>query len=395
MPTNVTNWLLRRGAGALFNLQRTPYVSGTDAITANPKKSQTSQIHDHTRQYLTNWPAKSVVKIKGSGLTINALELETRHTYKEGYANPQHYENTDQLWMDIATTVQNSGTQLPSGAPVIWPTYFGGSDWSLYDSAEWFVNVKYQQDKDGDGIVEDYYEVFKANVSTSFYDAGNIGLGYFPCTTAYYPDETSEMTGAYTAAAPPQFPDVTIYANFGTTKKYALDAISAAPTIGPYDGASFCARHPDDSAHGLASYVTKYGNVPFLNNTGTSRVGIIGSYRHASTDSPGELCLQADCECKFFYTPDACEDCWYAGKTVTIDITYKQISFTDNGPGEDGSGMLNKSVTKGSASTHSTVTKTLTLPTGLTRQQVGSTFTVPTLAGYAVVIDDIKLVSVS
>lgn len=393
MPTNVTNWLLRRGAGALFNLQRTPYVAGTDAITANPKKTQANQVHDHTRQYLTNWPASSVFKISGAGLTINGLELDTRFTYKTGGANPYHHDNTDQLWLDIAITVQNSGTQLTSGAPVIWPTYFGGSDYSLYNTAEWFVNVAYQEDKDGDGTPEDYYEVFKANVSTAF---DSSGLVYFPCTTAYYPDETSEMTGTYTAAAPPQFPDVTIYANFGTTKKYALDALSAATLSSPSDGASFCARHPDDSAHGLASFIIKQGNVPYVQNPSgyTANVGIIGSYRHASTDSPAFECLQADCECKFFYTPDACDDCWYAGKTVTIDITYKQIQFTDNGPSEDGV-YLTKSVTKGSATTHSTVTKTLTLPTGLTRQQVGSTFTVPTLAGYAVVIDDIKLVSVS
>ena len=49
----------------------------------------------------------------------------------------------------------------------------------------------------------------------------------------------------------------------------------------------------------------------------------------------------------------------------------------------------------GSPTTHSTVTKTLTLPSGRTRVQVGDTFSVPTSDGYAVVIDDIKLVSVT
>ena len=393
MPTNVDNWLTRRGAGALLNLQRTPFVVGADAITANPKKAQANKNFSHTNQYLTNWPTKSVVKISGSpGIEMNALELETRRTIKYGDWTAVYYEETDQLYIDIASAASNSATDFSIGAPVIWPSYFNGSDYSLYNTAEWIANVKYQLDKDSDGIPEDYYDIYKVNVTSTPSNTGNSSLMTYPCSTSVELEQTTEATGAYQAKPTQQFPDVTIYANFGTTKKYALDVLSAAPTDGPSTGASFCARHPDDPAHGLASYVIEQNHIPYLN--GGQSVSFIGSYRHTSTDSPASVCLQADCECKFFYTPGACDDCWYAGKTVTIEITYKKIAFTDSGPTYTGT-TLDKTVTMGSATSHSTVTKTLTLPSGRTRVQVGDTFSVPTSDGYAVVIDDIKLVSVT
>ena len=151
MPTNVTNWLLRRGAGALFNLQRTPMVAGTDGITSNPKKTQANNNFSHTNQYLTNWPTKSVYKISGSqGLTMNVLELETTYTIWTAAAILTDLD-PDQFLLTILSEAY--GATASTLAPVIWPLDFGGSDLTLYTTAEYVANEHYTQDKDGDGVV--------------------------------------------------------------------------------------------------------------------------------------------------------------------------------------------------------------------------------------------------
>jgi hypothetical protein len=162
-------------------------------------------------------------------------------------------------------------------------------------------------------------------------------------------------------------------------------------------------RLPADSAHDLSSFVH------FLYNSSTEAGWIVTSndanglhnnifsYRHASADKAPSRNQKMDTECKWFYTPSACEDCWYSGKTVTVDIIYKKAPITKTtSSDDDGTDWVVTSTNAlGSWSTHSTVTQTLTLPSGFTRQQVGSTFSVPTQDGYVVALDDIKFVSVA
>jgi len=54
MATIVENWLLSRSAGALFNLQKTPYDKAVNAIDANRNKTQVNTTVNHSREFLTN-----------------------------------------------------------------------------------------------------------------------------------------------------------------------------------------------------------------------------------------------------------------------------------------------------------------------------------------------------
>jgi len=403
MPTSVSNWLLRSGAGGLLNLQRTPMVAGTDSISANPKKAQGNNIYSHTRQLLPGWPENAVVKIKGTtGISMNALELETTISKKTiGFFTPEYAPNDNgDVICPAIISIAVSNTLTGGGTfPVIWPYFFGGSDYTIYDSADFVYNDKYYADLDGDGIDETYYDIYEASVTLTGPDANN--------------DYDWSVSGSVTSAATSPVsltnsitidPSSSYYGNGATA---SMSITGSAVTMGdvgpacsfgtPYSGSAFCARHEDDSAHGLALYVEKVGYTPAVKQPlgATTDFGHIGSYRYATTDSPAQAGFEWDCTCKFFYTPDACDDCWYEGKTVEILISYKQIAFTETGLGEEPGGMIKRFVTMGSPSAHSTVTKTLTLPGGHTRQEVGTSFTVPTLAGHAVVIDDIKLVSVT
>jgi hypothetical protein len=102
-----------------------------------------------------------------------------------------------------------------------------------------------------------------------------------------------------------------------------------------------------------------------------------------------------DTTCKWYYTPDACEDCWYKGKVIRVTVTYKKAPVTYTYVAPSYSVESSNVLTIGSWVSHSTVDYDLTIPEGYTRQQLGSTFTVPTEDGHIVTIDDIKFVSVT
>lgn len=119
------------------------------------------------------------------------------------------------------------------------------------------------------------------------------------------------------------------------------------------------------------------------------------SARESATEIPAEFNQKIDTTCRWYYTPeDDCSDCWYAGKVVTVELTYKKaaisrtVSITTYGEGTITYNL-------GSWSTHSTVTQTLTIPSGLTKQAINAAFDIPTQDGYVVALDDIKLVSVA
>jgi len=383
------NWLNYRRAGALFDLARTPYVVGTDGLTSNPKKAQGNLIANHTRKLLPDWPASTVFKIKGTGVAnvvMNSLQLETTSVnlgaqygnpvmatlaWSDGLGYPQSTIKGDNVWSSgdnklYGTITFHLNTYSPSG----------GTDYWNIDTIT--------LDIDGTTSGSTVSGALAPNTSGSACLFNGVGMGAGGGTWFDEPNNSiyAEFTDEYTAQ---DYVD-----EFGASIK------SNNPTV------YFCNRSSADSAHGLSAYIqlstdSLAGSYIYTSVDGNGYQNNIFSYRHNATDKGPGISQQMDTECKWFYTPQACEDCWYDGKVVTVDITYKKAQITKAVVCDDDGNdwYADTTYTLGSWSTHSTVTQTLTLPSGFSRTQVGSTFSVPTQAGYVVAIDDIKLVSVA
>lgn len=392
------NWLAVRTASALLDLAGTPYSVSTDTISTTPKKkAQTNNVSMRDREYLTNWPADTVFKTKWHGNPastppfLNKLELETTSTVE--YIKAMPYDTTDVLLGFIATA-------QPVYLSAMWT---GGND-HCYASAEFAVNEHYQEDTDLDGTPEDYWRIMKFKVTWDLNGGGGMTYTDYSDTTG---NTSPEDFGAYGVAHvdngsfPPGYDEFTIFAKFNGSIVYGQQFLDDYGDQS-YSGLSahVCARLTADSAHGLSAFVTTEASSfdQLICLTGSSGIQYnqcrVFSFREGSTAKGCSISQKADTECKWQYTPVACEDCWYAGKVVTLEVAYKQAQVTDT-VSYDGSGNLKKSRSLGSWSAHSTATHTLTLPSSLSKTQLGTTFSVPTLAGYVVAIDDIRLVSVA
>lgn len=393
-PLNL-NWLAMRGAGRLLDLQKTPLVSYTDELYSNPKKTPTGSIAAHTRQYWLNWPAKTVFKTIDVDGGLNKLELEVSSRWK-------------------SSTIQSSddtGAILSVGYaafPVFMTAMFADGDDCAYATASFACNRQYTATDPATGEDRTYYDIYRSSITCT---ASSSGL---QISTSGTNDPASLDEETYGAYGHPHIENnsfssygtgwdaYTIYAKFDGSPILAQDALDDY-TIGTTTGGatSFCARHPDDDPHGLSSYVKNMAtdDTGLITTAATVPItygqNLIFSYRHAATDIACGLSQQHDTTCKWFYTPTSCTDCWYADRVATVQITYKkaEVAF-DFTPG--GISVTSSSTFPiGTWSTHSTVTQELTIPGGFTRQQINASFDVPTVDGYIVAIDDIKLVSVT
>ena len=386
---NVTNWLLRRSAGALFNLQKTPYDKTVNGIDANPKKVQTGDTVSWSREFLTNWPADTVFKISASSLAMNKLELETTSTWKR--VNPITSGYIEFFWQE----------GLFGGCPAIFDSvnWSGGNNETYASVSTVANNYTPTTDANGDLVDQwniDYYSYSWSAagdailIASSEVDGASapdtLGASSVPCI--------ANGTGSYWFSEPKN----SIHAVFTTqiNAKDFVDSYGASPSTTAT--AAFCMRKDGDSEHTLHPYIkTQDTNTGLLytNTGGGLVVNNIFSYRHTTSEKATGWLQKQDTTCKWYYTPNACEDCWYKGKTIKVTVTYKKAPVTYTYILPSSSVDSSNTLSIGSWVSHSTVDYDLTIPEGYTRQQLGSTFTVPTLDGHIVTIDDIKFVSVT
>jgi hypothetical protein len=386
---NVTNWLLRRSAGALFNLQKTPYDKTVNGIDANPKKTQNSATVSHSREFLTNWPADTVFKISASSLAMNKLELET-------------------------TSTSRSVSPVCADVTALYEIYLNAEVSAIYQSAMWsggneqaYVTMEtafniWQPEYDSNGNL--IAQTWQVHTRTTTWDSSgtlyitsdsidDFALAPNTLGTGAVPHiENGSGTGFFAE------PNNSVWAKF-TGLINAKDFIEEYPGTGlSAPMAAFCMRSDADSAHTLTPYIQGgvYSNKGlFVTAPSTSKNNIF-SYRHTTSDKANGYLQKHDTTCKWYYTPNACEDCWYEGKVIKVRVAYKKAAITYTYMPATGTGDESYNTwTIGTWASHSTVDYDLTIPAGYTRQQLGSTFTVPVVDGYIVTIDDIKFISVT
>lgn len=388
---NILNWQAeRRSAGILFDLQRTPYVVGTDGISSNPKKVPDSDISAYNRGLYLNWAPDSVFKINSGSPVINNLELETSSVVKYGSCAGEalSFYIMDSLYIWPNTGHQHTG---------VW----SGGDGLVYKNVTIYQNQYAPADTNGDGILEDYWDV-----ATITYGLSSLGAwtqtSYSVASGAGSPTTTGlacAYNGNNTYGGFFAEPNNSIYGEFSNVI-YANEFASlyAVPPPGTPVGnfAAFCARKDGDSAHGLKEYISYSAGGDVVAYNPGAYPNLIFSVRESTTENAVGTNNLQDTTCRWYYTPaSSCPgDCWYAGKTVTVQITYKEASLSRTVTMYT-EGEYDVTYTLGSWATHSTVTQTLVLPSGFTRQAINAAFDVPTKNGYVVAIDDIKLVSVT
>jgi len=385
------NWLLVRSAGALFNLQKTPYDKTVNEITANPKKTQNSATVSHSREYLTNWPADTVFKIASSNGTssMNKLELET--TSSVSSVQPECADITD-FYIDYFNGIVSAIYQS-----AMWS---GGNE-QAYESMETAFNL-YTPTYDSNGNL--ISATWQVHTRTTSWDSNGVALVTSDTVTDNEPSPNTLGTGAVphidngTGTGFFSEPNNSVWAKFtglinakDFADEYSSDTLTASTV-------SFCMRIDADSAHTLTPYIRggAYSNKGYFSTASGTYKNNIFSYRHSTSDKANGLLQKQDTTCKWYYTPDACDDCWYEGKVIKVRVAYKKAAITYTYIGSTGTGDASYNTwTIGSFASHSTVDYDLTIPAGYTRQQLGSTFTVPTVDGYIVAIDDIKFISVT
>lgn len=390
------NWLGRRTAGGLLDLQRTPLNPEIEPSGANPAKPRGNLNFGHTRKFLPDWPEKTVYKIRvkptdGSlaNPTVNMLELEVTVTRKDAL-------------LTANANIDTMGAGLNSNDAVFSSYEWENGDDETYASANFAVNIPYQEDTNGDGIMEQYYFIWEYESYLGVTGGVLYWVNVGPFTTSAATSPITYGAAGHKGIGPAEtlYPDYQIYAKFNGSTLTAQDVLDAYT----YDGtllpmAKLMPRKASDSPHGLSAYpYLPSGNDPALTDSAVfpyvptdSRFATI---KPAVTDKPQGLFQYHTATCKWYYTPvSPCQDCWYKGKVITVEITYKKALVTMTYTA--GTTEVHNSGTRGSWETHSTVTQELTLPEGFTKQQVGTTFEIPVVAGHVVCIDDIKLVSVT
>lgn len=399
---NVTNWQAQlRTAGALMNLQATPMVPASTSIDANPKKAQGNVVSSNDRAFLPQWPTKSVYRIReqSSVVTtatplINKLELETTSIGNNGSVNG----------LGASIALIDSGVAYETGSGFKYDDVWTGGDNLVYEDVTFYHNEYSPLDLDNDGILEDYW-----TVTTRVWSMDSAGAWQLISSS-----QATLQTSPITTGTACAYNNTNPYGGFFSVAQNSLygvftNVIYAKAWVDKYitttfahGQGKFCLRKSADSSHGLSAYA-KYAAAPYPGVLLTSDAyapfyNTIFSARESTSQIPVGRNNLHDTSCRWYYTPTtACEDCWYAGKTLTVEITYKEapISRSYTFIPEEGIDDSNITYTLGSWATHSTVTQTLVLPSGFTRQAINAAFDVPTKNGYVVAIDDIKLVSVT
>lgn len=379
----------RRTALALLGLQETPMVPGTTPSDSNPQKADGHIIDDHTRTLFPEWPAGSVVKVKDKTNPLpqlkNVLEFRCRPF-------------TDSL-LFIKQIIDNDAGGIIAGSVIgaVWnPNNWGNGDNKAYTAATIYYNVYLGQidhDNDPNTPPVDAWDVVTYDLSwnTSGYltvDNTTISFAQLsPSTTANaFVDQTLLGT------------DRTAYISYSSAITYAsaFSAYGQTPSY-PTVTHTFCARADADDPHGLKEYIEV--SAADLDIEASDTGNGFFTYVLADSNTDGGNYTKHLCKGRWHYTPDPdlCGKCAFAGKTLTIEAKFKQATVTRTVEEfvDLGTSPLYQTLTLGTWSDHSTETFTLTLPDTMTAGDIGSEFTFPTSPGKVIVLDDLRLVSVT
>ena len=321
---------------------------------------------------------------------MNKLELETTSTWSS--VNP--------YVADLIPIIEGLGYVLGI-APIFDSITWTGGNNEAYDSVDVVFN-EYTPYIDSGVLIPAWQittytstwnavgENVQSNVNTAYLQPSpnTLGTGSVPCT------QNGSGSGWFSNA------DNSLYAKFTgiTNGKDFMDEHQFAS--GTTATVAFCMRIDADSAHALSDYVRGLTAVN-AGRFGTVAIGSadyynnIFSYRQTTSDKANGFLQKHDTTCKWYYTPNACEDCWYEGKIIKVRVAYKKAFITYTYIPATSTVDSNNTWSIGTWASHSTVDYDLTIPAGYTRQQLGSTFTVPVVDGYIVAIDDIKFISVT
>lgn len=397
------NWLTHRTAGILFKLQQTPVSS---ELYGGPlAKSFGNKLYSHTRQYAPGWPAKSVKKIHGTSTfpRVNVLRLETTSTHN---------------W-NAVTQLYSVGDFINTHYEPIAIEVFASCDWvggddHVYEGGSYWLNL-FTGTTYVDGTLKDVYEIKKVTLTR---DSNGNPIGTITSSYPVYAPDTAGaphvLNGGGTEEGFFSEEKNSAYASFDgdpMTSSYFLDSYTPGTwTSGTY---TFYPRHPDDPKHGFASYIKGqdivadpfpyYYHQHFHTNLDpvpdvTAWNGVF-SYEPLNEEDEKERAdgiNQRDrTTCQWTYQPDACVDCWYKDAKVTVKIRYKKLKIQKTVTAPTTSTWSTVTQTSYGWQDHDTVTMELTLPGGLTKQNINASFQVPVITGYIVAIDDIELVSVA
>ena len=385
----MTNWLARRSAGAFTGLQATPFVKTVTAISADPQKADTHVVDDNTREYYQGQPSGFVKKIRGAGPVKGALKL--RVTGKRDFGEGTFIRPTADFKDVLVATAIGGG--LDGGAMIYQSDIWTAGDDKAYKKITINGNLFMGQDGNGNDYWTSWTTEFERDPATGSYEA----TVTFGPQTVYSP-----LTSGDPWLENPT-DDYTFYATFENLMTYADSALTDQTGFGFDYGAHylyFTPRITADSAHGLSDYAmmeTVFGDKALI-YPGTSYSNYTYyTFTPESTWIPAGDTVQQKVRCRFVYqTPTSCEDCWYEGATVEVKVRYKKAALTRVSATDPSTGLDGYKTTLGSWSSHSDVTKTLTLPaSGVGNQLLGSDFDVPEQAGYAVAIDDIEIISIT
>lgn len=394
MPTTVNNWLAERGAGVLFKLQATPLTA--DLALVQAYKPSGSKLHLHTRHYYPDWPQGTVVKVSRVN---NSGQVVVNDLYLETVSNTKY--QIDTIVSGVSDAMDASGDANISG--MFCSCDWVGGDDEVYQSGSVTFNAYQGNNEDGDPIW---------NIQTKNYARDQYGTFYEVSQSVQNAQPQPYTTGAacvLNGGAGSGYladPLNSAYASFTTilTSKDFLDNYTIFPAANLTSSATrFNIRDPDDSPHQLSNYVIGYDTAPstgdlfqIINGSVISRFNGIFSYEPSAAEIGALLNQRSRTTCKWVFFSEACEDCWYKGKVVNVEVKYKKLAIekvltigTTSTPPE----IVNEST--GSWADHDTVAYALTLPEGTGTKQIGASFEVPVVEGFIVAIEDIKFVSVT
>lgn len=380
----------RRTGLALLGLQATPMVPGVNASDSNPQKADGHIINDHTRTLFPEWPDDTVVKVKGPfPIPVPPLKniLELRCRPYSDYL----------LFIKSDINYDANGVELETQIGAVWnPNNWGNGDNKIYTSATVYLNYYLGQiDHDNDPNTPPVdawnsyiipYQYTGGGFNPDLSSITNINPSLTELTTANALMDQSLLNGGGPGNG-------TAYITYTGATDYdsAFAAYSPTPTY-PTVTHEFCGRSDADDPHGLKDYigVAASDTIEAVDTFG------FHTYVLAGTNTEGGWYQRQMVKARWHYTPDTglCGPCPFAGKVITIEAKFKQATVTRTILEHDGASPY-QSLSLGSWSDHSTQTFTLTLPDSLTAQDLGTDFDFPTSPGKVVVLDDLRVVSVT
>lgn len=367
MPTflSTDNWLTRRAAYALF---------GWGVDIDGPKVTPTNESVDNSRHYFVGFPEDWVLKkVRNCGGDYGTLYLECTRTQRTvDYPSPYNVSaSTDFYYLPSPGIVFAGGFNMCNDSS----GYTGGDD-HVYRSFETVYNDK----------VGDDPPLYLVYYSTTTINGTNIDV------STDGPYEFSTVQGTSGQA---------VIANDGSQNSYVsnwtdkmtpddvMDEIGYTPTT-VSTNAYF--RKPGDPSWGNASTLitssvtwdsiyslsdSYIGSLPFSTIRWDQDWTATGRIEHHSVS------------CRWRYNPNSTAGCKYwEGVQVSLKVSYKKRAITKT----DSSGVT---LTFGTAVSGGSTTITATLHDQYTDGYVSTAFDIPEEEGYAYVIDDVEVLSIT